>query len=160
MQTWQFSTWELGYVNFAFCQCGVGKEEKCSWQNTGALGIPYSCSTQCVFSPGSRWCSYCVLKFPCVPQSVLNIVMVYPIFITQNSTFVTHIVRSKEKAYSIFYFGSVHSVSDFFCLRWIKETHCPQKRKDYFGYTLKATNYFLIQLLVAYLRLRWPMNSK
>jgi hypothetical protein len=84
-------------------------------------------------------------------------VMVYPIFITQNSTFVTHIVRSKEKADSIFYFGSVHSVSVFvffFCHRRIKETHCPQKRKDYFGCTLNVTNYFLIQLLVAYPCLR------
>jgi hypothetical protein len=53
-------------------------------------------------------------NFPCVHQYVLDVMMVYPIFITQNSTFVTHIVRSKEKAYSIFYFGSVHSVSVFF----------------------------------------------
>jgi len=102
-------------------------------------------------------------KFPCVPQAVLNIMTVYPIFITQNSRFVTHIVRSKEKPPQSFILG-VCIVWVFLCFFSVvgesKRLIAPKKERTTFNalWMLPTTSSF--SLLVAYLCLRWPKNSK
>jgi hypothetical protein len=121
----ELSTWECRPDNF---NLRIGLCQLCilpmwSWQR-GKVNLTKYQSIWYPILMFNRVCSHqapndalsVFPKFPCVPQAVLNIVIVYPIFIK------TKFYVRNSQSYLIFYFGSVHSVSVFVFLSVIGES--------------------------------------